>query len=54
MGELMDKAKGKLKQVIGGMTGNRRTEAEGLVEEKKGELKEKLEEVKQDIKRPPK
>ena len=53
MGELIDKAKGKVKQVIGGMTGDRRTQAEGLVEEKKGDLKGKFEEVKQDIKRPP-
>jgi uncharacterized protein YjbJ (UPF0337 family) len=53
MGELIEKAKGKIKQMFGAMSGNRRTQAEGIVEEKKGDLKSKLEEVKQDIKRPP-
>jgi uncharacterized protein YjbJ (UPF0337 family) len=53
MGELIDKAKGKAKQVIGSVTGDRGKQAEGMVDEKKGDLKEKFEDIKQDIKRPP-
>ena len=50
MGEIIDKLKGKAKQVEGSITGDRSRQAEGLVDEKKGDLKGKFEEVKQDIK----
>ena len=50
MGELIDKVKGKAKQVEGSITGDRGRQAEGLVEEKKGDLKGGFERVKQDIK----
>ena len=53
MGELIDKAKGKAKQVHGSITGDRSKQAEGVVEEKKGDLKGKFEDIKQDVKRPP-
>lgn len=46
MGELIDKAKGKLKQAEGRLTGNRVREAEGVLDETKGKAKEKLEEAK--------
>ncbi len=50
MGELIDKAKGKAKQVEGSITGDRQRQAEGIADEKKGDAKGKFEEVKQDIK----
>ncbi len=50
MGEIIDKAKGKAKQVEGSLTGDRDRQAEGVVDEKKGDLKGKFEEVKQNIK----
>ncbi len=53
MGEIIDKAKGKAKQAYGKVTGDRSKEAEGVVEEKKGQMKERFEDLKQDIKRPP-
>jgi uncharacterized protein YjbJ (UPF0337 family) len=53
VGELIDKAKGKAKQVEGDLTGDRVRHAEGVLDETKGKIKGKVEEVKQDIKRPP-
>ncbi|HEX9101363.1 MAG TPA: CsbD family protein [Polyangia bacterium] len=50
MGELMDKLKGKIKQVEGAITGDRSRQTEGVIDEKKGDLKEKFEEAKQSIK----
>jgi uncharacterized protein YjbJ (UPF0337 family) len=50
MGEIIDKLKGKIKQVEGSITGNRDRQAEGVIDEKKGEAKGKFEEVKKDIK----
>jgi uncharacterized protein YjbJ (UPF0337 family) len=50
MGEIIDKLKGKAKQVHGDLTGDRERHAEGTVDEAKGKLKGKLEEVKQGIK----
>jgi uncharacterized protein YjbJ (UPF0337 family) len=50
MGELIDKAKGKAKQVEGSITGDRDRQAEGIIEEKKGDMKGKFEEAKQGIK----
>ena len=54
MGELIDKAKGKLKQAEGGLTGNRQEQVEGVIDEKKGQLKEGFERVKQAIRGPEK
>lgn len=53
MGELIDKAKGKIKQVEGELTGDRSRKAEGVVDEKKGDLKEAFENVKRDIRQKP-
>jgi uncharacterized protein YjbJ (UPF0337 family) len=49
MGEILDKIKGKIKQVEGAVTGNRSKQVGGVVDEKKGDLKEKFEELKHDI-----
>jgi uncharacterized protein YjbJ (UPF0337 family) len=46
MGELIDKAKGKLKQAVGAATNNPSLEAEGDVDEAKGQVKGAAEEVK--------
>ncbi len=51
MGELIDKFKGRAKQVFGALTGDRRRQTEGVVDEKKGDVKGRFEEIKQDIKR---
>ena len=51
MGEIIDKVKGKAKQVYGSVTGDRGKQAEGIVEEKKGDLKGKFEEIKNDLKK---
>jgi len=51
MGEFIDKAKGKAKQVQGRVTGDRAREAEGLADEAKGKAKGAFEEIKTDIKR---
>jgi uncharacterized protein YjbJ (UPF0337 family) len=39
---IIDKATGKVKQVIGDLTGDERTRREGLREEEKGRKKEQL------------
>ncbi|AGC48818.1 CsbD family protein [Myxococcus stipitatus] len=49
MGELLDKAKGKLKEVVGAVTGDRSLEAEGKVDRAKGEAKEKVEDAKRAV-----
>jgi uncharacterized protein YjbJ (UPF0337 family) len=51
MGEFIDKAKGKAKQVQGRVTGDRGREAEGKVDELKGKAKGAFEELKTDAKR---
>ena len=50
MGEILDKLKGKAKQVEGDITGDRERHTEGRLDEAKGNVKGKFEEVKQDIK----
>jgi uncharacterized protein YjbJ (UPF0337 family) len=47
MGELIDKAKGKAKEVTGVVTGDRALEAEGKADRAKGEVKGSFEELKQ-------
>lgn len=39
MGEFIDKAKGKVKEVLGAATGNRKLEAEGRVDSAKASAK---------------
>jgi uncharacterized protein YjbJ (UPF0337 family) len=50
MGELTDKAKGKVKEIGGVVTGDRELEAEGKTDQIKGNVKEKFEEAKQAVK----
>ncbi len=50
MGEIIDKLKGKAKQVEGDVTGDRERHAEGRIDEAKGGLKGKFEDVKHVIK----
>lgn len=51
MGELIDKAKGKAKQVQGRVTGDRAKEAEGVAQEYKGKVEGALDDLKTDVKR---
>jgi uncharacterized protein YjbJ (UPF0337 family) len=39
MSEFIDKAKGKIKQTLGALSGDKKLEREGQVDEAKGELK---------------
>jgi uncharacterized protein YjbJ (UPF0337 family) len=50
MGELIDKAKGKTKRVIGAATGDKSLEAEGHKDETKGKVKGVVEDVKHAVK----
>ncbi|MCE9670992.1 CsbD family protein [Myxococcus stipitatus] len=50
MGELIDKAKGRIKETTGAATGDRSLEAEGKADRAKGHLKEKVEDAKRAIK----
>jgi uncharacterized protein YjbJ (UPF0337 family) len=50
MGEIIDKVKGKAKQVVGTVTGNDKLKAEGEVDELKGKAKGAVENVKQAVK----
>jgi uncharacterized protein YjbJ (UPF0337 family) len=49
MGEIVDKAKGKIKQVTGILTGNDKLKAEGEGDELKGKVKGAVEDVKHAI-----
>ena len=49
MGELTDKIKGKVKQVEGVITGDRVTQKEGELDEAKGNVKEKFEDLKRAV-----
>jgi uncharacterized protein YjbJ (UPF0337 family) len=53
MGEILDRLKGRAKQIYGSMFGDRSKQAEGFVEEKKGEAKGVVEDLKHEIKHPP-
>jgi len=46
MGELIDKAKGKIKQAAGILGGDKKLQNEGKVDEAKGKLKGSVEDVK--------
>ena len=50
MGELIDKAKGKIKQGAGAVSGNKKLEREGRLDEAKGNAKGAFENVKQAVK----
>ncbi len=46
----MDKAKGKVKEAAGKVTGDKRTEAEGKADQIKGEVKDAAHDVKESAK----
>ena len=50
MGELIDKAKGKIKQIEGDLTGDKLLHAEGVMDELKGKVKGATKAVKHAIK----
>lgn len=50
MGELIDKAKGKIKETVGVATGDRQLEGEGKVDTLKGNVKGAFEKAKQKVK----
>ena len=50
MGELIDKAKGKIKQAVGDLTGNKELTREGERDEAKGKVKGAVEDVKNAVK----
>ena len=53
MGELIDKTKGKIKQGAGAVSGNKKLEREGRMDEAKGNAKGAFENVKQAVKDAP-
>jgi uncharacterized protein YjbJ (UPF0337 family) len=46
MGEIVDKVKGKIKRTAGVLTGSKKLESEGRVDEAKGKVKGAVEDVK--------
>jgi uncharacterized protein YjbJ (UPF0337 family) len=50
MGELIDKAKGKVKETVGAAIGDRKLEREGKVDSAKAKVKGAFEKVKQAVK----
>jgi uncharacterized protein YjbJ (UPF0337 family) len=51
MGEIIDKAKGKTKQVAGALAGDKKLEQEGKVDSAKGKVKGAIEDVKRAVKK---
>lgn len=51
MGEIIDKTKGKIKQVAGALAGNDKLKAEGEIDELKGAVKGAVEDIKHASKR---
>jgi uncharacterized protein YjbJ (UPF0337 family) len=51
MGEILDKAKGKIKQAAGSLTGDKKLEQEGQVDSAKGKVKGAVEDVKHAVKK---
>jgi uncharacterized protein YjbJ (UPF0337 family) len=51
MGEIIDKAKGKIKQVAGALAGKDKLKSEGEVDELKGKAKGAVEDIKHAVKR---
>lgn len=50
MGEIIDKVKGKIKQVAGNLSGDRKLQNEGRVDSAKGKAKGAVEDVKHAVK----
>jgi uncharacterized protein YjbJ (UPF0337 family) len=50
MGEIIDKVKGKIKQAAGSVSGDKKLEREGKVDEAKGQVKGVAEDVKHAVK----
>ena len=50
MGEIIDKVKGKIKQVEGDLTGDKQLHAEGVLDETKGKLEGAVKAVKHAVK----
>jgi uncharacterized protein YjbJ (UPF0337 family) len=50
MGEIIDRAKGKVKQAAGNLSGDKKLEREGRVDEAKGKLKGVVENAKHAVK----
>jgi uncharacterized protein YjbJ (UPF0337 family) len=50
MGELIDKAKGKIKQATGVLSGSKKLEREGRIDTAKGKAKGAIEDVKHAVK----
>ena len=50
MGEIIDKVKGKFKQVAGVLAGDKKLEQEGKVDSAKGKVKGAVEDVKHAVK----
>lgn len=50
MGEVIDKAKGKIKRVVGNATDNKSLEAEGMADQAKGGVKGAFEDAKHAVK----
>ncbi len=46
MGEIIDKVKGKIKQAVGGLAGDKRLEQEGKFDSAKGKVKGAVEDIK--------
>lgn len=51
MGEITDKVKGMIKRAAGAMTGNKRLEREGKVDQAKGAVKGVAEDIKHAVKK---
>jgi len=51
MGEFIDRLKGKTKQAVGKVFGNKKLQSEGVADQAKGEVKGPFEEAKTDFKR---
>jgi len=47
MGELSNKAKGKIKQAVGSLTGDKKLKREGEVDERKGQVEGAVKDLKQ-------
>jgi uncharacterized protein YjbJ (UPF0337 family) len=50
MGEIIDKVKGKIKQAAGSLSGDKKLEREGKVDQAKGKVKGAAEDVKYAVK----
>ena len=50
MGEIINKVKGKIKQAVGGLTGDKKLEDEGKVDSAKGKVQGAVEDMKHAVK----